>query len=101
NQNADGALALVTMSPQWEQAFAESLAGAGEEKHLAMAPSKLHEFITLVRDRFEAAAKDGEIPVLLCSPGTRLYVRQIVERFRAQTIVMSQAEIHPRAKLKT
>jgi flagellar biosynthesis protein FlhA len=28
-------------------------------------------------------------------------VRQIVERFRSQTVVMSQAEIHPRARLKT
>ena len=101
NQNAEGALALVSLSPQWEQAFTESLIGTGDDKHLAMAPSKLHEFITLVRDRFEAAAKEGEIPVLLTSPGIRPYVRQIVERFRAQTNVMSQAEIHPRAKLKT
>jgi flagellar biosynthesis protein FlhA len=101
NQNQDGSLALVTLSPQWEQAFAESLVGNNDDKHLAMAPSKLHEFITVVRDRFEAAAKEGEIPVLLCSPGVRPYVRQIVERFRAQTNVLSQAEIHPRAKLKT
>jgi flagellar biosynthesis protein FlhA len=28
-------------------------------------------------------------------------VRGIVERFPAQTAVMSQAEIHPRARLKT
>jgi flagellar biosynthesis protein FlhA len=28
-------------------------------------------------------------------------VRGIVERFRAQTPVLSQAEIHPRARLKT
>jgi flagellar biosynthesis protein FlhA len=101
SQNADGQLALVTLSPQWEQAFAESLVGGNDERHLAMAPSKLHEFITIVRERFEAAAKDGEIPVLLCSPGIRPYVRQIVERFRAQTSVLSQAEVHPRAKLKT
>ncbi len=101
HQNPDGVLPLVTLSPAWEQAFAESLISNGDEKQLAMAPSKLHEFITLVRDRFEAAAKEGEIPVLLTSPGIRPYVRQIVERFRAQTVVMSQAEIHPRAKLKT
>jgi flagellar biosynthesis protein FlhA len=101
NQNAEGVLALITLSPPWEQAFAESLSGTGEEKQLAMAPSKLHEFITLVRERFEAAAREGEIPILLCSPGIRPYVRQIIERFRAQTVVLSQAEIHPRAKLKT
>jgi len=28
-------------------------------------------------------------------------VRSIVERFRPQTVVMSQNEIHPKVKLKT
>jgi flagellar biosynthesis protein FlhA len=31
----------------------------------------------------------------------RPYVRSIVERFRPQTVVMSQNEIHPKARLKT
>ena len=33
--------------------------------------------------------------------GIRPFVRGIVERFRAQTPVLSQGEIHPRARLKT
>jgi flagellar biosynthesis protein FlhA len=101
NQNQDGVLPLVSLSPKWEQAFIEATIGQGDERHLAMAPSKLHEFIQSVRERFEEAARDGEIPVLLCSPQNRVFVRQIVERFRSQTVVMSQAEIHPRARLKT
>jgi flagellar biosynthesis protein FlhA len=101
NQNPGGMLPLITLSPRWESAFAESIVGQGEERTLAMAPSKLHEFIQGVRERFEEAARDGEIPVLLTSPGVRPFVRQIVERFRAQTVVMSQAEVHPRARLKT
>jgi flagellar biosynthesis protein FlhA len=39
--------------------------------------------------------------VLVTSSGARPFVRGIVERFRAQTPVLSQAEIHPRARLKT
>jgi len=35
------------------------------------------------------------------SASIRPFVRSIVERFRAQTPVLSQAEIHPRARLKT
>jgi len=66
-----------------------------------MQPSRLSEFITLVRERFEEAARDGEVPVLVTSPGVRPFVRSIVERFRAQTAVLSQSEIHPRARLKT
>ena len=96
-----GYLPLIALSPQWEQAFLESVVGEGEDRQLAMQPSKLQEFVGLVRDRFEAAAQDGEVPVLLTSPQNRPFVRSIVERFRAHTTVMSQSEIHPRVKLKT
>ncbi|MEM9122600.1 MAG: flagellar biosynthesis protein FlhA, partial [Pseudomonadota bacterium] len=101
NSGPSGTLPLVALSPQWEQAFAESLVGAGEEKQLAMAPTQLHEFINETRERFDEVAAQGEVPVLLTSPMIRPYVRSVVERFRPQTVVMSQGEIHPQARLKT
>ena len=97
----DGALPIVTLSPDWEHAFADSLTGPGEEKQLSLAPSKLQEFIRAVRETFDRAASAGETPVLLTGPLIRPYVRSIVERFRAQTVVMSQNEVHPKARLKT
>lgn len=101
NQGLDGALPIITLSPDWEQAFAESLVGQGEDRQLAMAPSKLQAFIREVRDTFERAAQAGEAAVLLTGPGIRPYVRSIIERFRGQTVVMSQNEVHPRIRLKT
>ncbi|WP_411288950.1 flagellar biosynthesis protein FlhA [Phenylobacterium sp.] len=97
----DGALPIVTLTPEWENAFAEALVGQGEDKQLALAPSRLQDFIRGVRETFERAALAGETPVLLTSPGIRPYVRSIIERFRGQTPVMSQNEVHPRARLKT
>jgi flagellar biosynthesis protein FlhA len=99
--SAAGYLPLIALSAKWEQNFAESIVGQGEERSLAMQPSRLSEFITLVRERFEDAAREGEAPVLVTSPAIRPFVRGIVERFRAQTSVLSQSEIHPRVRLKT
>ena len=96
-----GYLPLIALSAKWEQNFAESIIGTGDERSLAMQPSRLSEFITLVRERFEDAAREGEAPVLVTSPAIRPFVRGIVERFRAQTSVLSQSEIHPRVRLKT
>jgi flagellar biosynthesis protein FlhA len=101
NRADDGALPIITLSPDWEQAFAEALIGGGEEKQLALAPSKLQDFIRGVREAFDRAALAGEAAVLLTGPAIRPYVRSIVERFRGQTVVMSQNEIHPKARLKT
>lgn len=97
----DGIIPLVAMSGEWEQHFAESLSGQGEEKQLSMPPSQIQKFILRVRQVFEDQAARGESPVLLTSPGIRPYVRSIIERFRPSTVVISQNEIHPRAKIRT
>jgi flagellar biosynthesis protein FlhA len=101
NTTEQGFIPLVTLSPEWEQSFAESLIGQGDDRQLSMAPSKLQEFIGKVRQVFERHAMLGETPVLLTSPLARPFVRSIVERFRPTTSVMSQNEIHPKARIRT
>lgn len=101
NQTLGGVLPIVTLSPAWEQTFAEALVGERNERQLSLPPSKLHQFVADVRAAFERAAREGETPVLLTSPVIRPYVRSLVERFRAATAVMSQSEVHPKARLKS
>jgi len=96
-----GYIPLVTLSPEWETAFAESLTGPSEDRQLAMAPSRLGEFMQALRTVFDRAAQSGEAPVLLTSGGIRCHVRAIVERIRPATPVLAQAEIFPRARIRT
>jgi flagellar biosynthesis protein FlhA len=98
---AAGYIPLVTLSPEWEAAFAEALVGPPEDRQLAMAPSKLQEFMQKLRAAFEAASNGGDAAVLLTSGGIRSHVRAIVERIRPSTPVLAQAEIHPRARIRT
>jgi len=101
NTNEQGFIPLVTLSPMWEQRFAESLVGQTEDKQLAMPPSQLQEFIAAVRETFDKFAMMGESPALLTSPGIRPYVRSVIERFRPSTTVMSQNEVYAKARIKT
>ena len=96
-----GFIPLVTLSPEWEQSFGESVTAQGEERQLTMAPSRLQEFIAAVRQTFERHAMLGDSPVLLSSPGIRPFVRSIVERVQPSIVVMSQNEIYPKARIKT
>ena len=96
-----GFIPLITLSPDWEDAFAKSIVGDGEERQLSMAPTQMQGFINAVRQLFERHALMGEAPVLLTSPPARPFVRSIVERFRPSTVVLSQSEIHPKARIKT
>jgi flagellar biosynthesis protein FlhA len=98
---AGGYIPLVTLSPDWEAAFADSLVGPAEDRQLAMAPTKLGEFMQKFRSVFDTAAVTGDTPVLLTSGGIRFQVRAIVERIRPATPVLAQAEIFPRARIRT
>ncbi len=96
----DNLLPVMMLSPSWETAFAEAIVGQGDDRHLAMAPSKVSDFMTALRERFEAAGREGIAPVLVTSAYVRPYVRSVVERLRRDTPVFSQHEISPRIRLK-
>ncbi|MFV0623210.1 flagellar biosynthesis protein FlhA [Sphingomonas sp. ac-8] len=99
-QTRDGAIPIVTLSGEWDAAFAESIVGQGDDRQLAMAPSSLHAFIAAVRETLDRLATDGEIPCLLTNPSIRPFVRSIIERVRPSTVVLSQNEIHARARIR-
>ena len=99
HSDAEGVLKLVALSPEWETAFAESLVGPPDDRQLAMAPSRLGEFMRRFREVFDAHAHDS--PVLLTSAAIRAPVRAVVERIRPTTSVMAQSEIAARARIRT
>ena len=96
-----GYVPMIALSADWELAFAESLTGPPEDRQLSMEPSRLQSFMQRLREVCDGAAAAGEAPVLVCSAGIRAHVRAIVERLRPSTMVLSQAEIHPRARIRT
>ncbi|MFK7974331.1 MAG: flagellar biosynthesis protein FlhA [Rickettsiaceae bacterium] len=102
NTNNEGFIPIIALSPVWEKIFIESLVDDGSgEKQLSMPPSKLQEFVSKVKKSFDDQALKGYMPVLLTSAYTRPYIRAVVERFRPSTVVMSQNEIHYKAKIRT
>ncbi|MGH7210611.1 MAG: FHIPEP family type III secretion protein, partial [Acetobacteraceae bacterium] len=98
---AAGYIPIIPLSPEWETAFAEAMTGPPEDRQLAMAPTRLQEFMARVRTAFDAASGAGETAVLLSSASIRAPVRAVVERIRPNTPVLAQAEIHPRARIRT
>ena len=96
----DGTAPIVTLSAAWENEFADALIGENADRQLAMAPSKLQDFVTAALGRLEQAAQEGESAAIVTSAGLRPFVRSVIERVRPQTLVLSQNEIHPHTRLK-
>jgi flagellar biosynthesis protein FlhA len=101
NTGPAGYIPIVTLGPEWEADFADALVGPAEDRQLAMAPSRLTAFMQRLRAVLDAAAEAGEHPVLVASSAIRFHLRAIVERVRPATAVLTQAEISPRARIRT
>ena len=99
--NHDGFIPIVTLSQEWENAFIQHLVQDGDEKQLVMPPSQMQDFIARVKKIYDEQAMRGHIPILMTSGTVRPYVRSMLERFRPSTAVMSQNEIHFKAKIRT
>jgi flagellar biosynthesis protein FlhA len=95
-----GDVPLLTLGAEWEAAFSEALIGPAEERQLAMAPSRVNDFVQRLRTALDRAGAAGDAPALVCSGAIRGHVRAVVERFRPTTPVLAQAEIHPRARIR-
>jgi flagellar biosynthesis protein FlhA len=100
NADQNGQLTIFTLSPMWEQHFIESLIGDQENRQLAMQPTLIQDFISKVRQAYDRVAMMGETPALVTSASARPFVRSILERARPSTIIISQAEVHPKIKIR-
>jgi len=97
----DGHVQIISLSTGWEKEFSNALVADGEDRHLAMEPSKVQNFLRTVKDTFEKTMAAGGQPILLTAPSSRPYVRSVLERSMPTIPVLSQQELHPKIKIKT
>jgi len=99
NTGPGGYIPVVPLSAEWEASISDAVVASGDERQLAMAPSKLQEFIARLKKVLDSLP--GENPVIVCSSLIRPHVRLIVERARAATPVMAQQEIYAKARVRS
>ena len=97
----DGYITTLLLSPEWEREVGGAIIEEGDQRNFAMAPSRIQELIASTRARIAEAAAKGDWPAVLTSAAARPFVRHLVERINPTIAVISHAEVHQRAKLRT
>jgi flagellar biosynthesis protein FlhA len=84
--NDQGELAVITLSPQWEERLNQSMVRGDSGSYLAL---DAKTFETLVKSVTEVCQKTMAPQwTLLCSSGLRFHLRKLVERFLPQLAVI-------------
>lgn len=90
---SNNSLAILSLSPEIEQLFQESLQATDHGTYLTMDPNTAQRVIQTINRNYEESILSEGQPVLLTSPLIRPHLAQLLTRFIPTLPVISQAEI--------
>ncbi|UTR10850.1 flagellar biosynthesis protein FlhA [Evansella sp. LMS18] len=88
-------LYVMTVSGAVEKALADAVQQTEHGSFLNLAPDTAQSIVESVMREAERMQETGHMPLILCSPAVRLYVRQLIERYLPQVPVLSYNELEP------
>src|SRR5690625_406912 len=93
--NNEKSLRVITVAGEVEQMIADHVQQTEHGNYLALEPEIQQRIINSVTEKIEAASLQSENPIILCSPTIRMYLKQLLDRFFPEVIVLSYNELEP------
>jgi flagellar biosynthesis protein FlhA len=89
----DGQIHVIAVDGQMEEHFRGQIQQVDGDFHLGIAPDIAEGFLGHMEQRMNEMSGHGLMPVLLVSPELRRPVRNLLERFMPQVMVISHKEV--------
>jgi len=99
--NDDMSLKVITVSGKVEKLIAENIQQTEHGNYLSLNPESQQEIIKNTHEQVEKLALQEETAIILCSPAVRMYVKQLLDRFLPQVVVLSYNELEPSVQVQS
>ncbi|WP_077621948.1 flagellar biosynthesis protein FlhA [Sediminibacillus massiliensis] len=99
--NQDGMLKVITISSEVEQKIAENIQQTEHGSYLTLDPESQQAIVRSVSEKVDQLSLQEEIPIILCAPSIRMYVKQLLDRFLPQVVVLSYNELEPNLEVQS
>ncbi|WP_156289080.1 flagellar biosynthesis protein FlhA [Oceanobacillus salinisoli] len=97
----DMSLSVVTVSGKVEKLIAEHVKQTEHGNYLSLDPEAQQTIISSVHEETEKLALQEETAIVLCSPAIRMYLKQLLDRFLPQVVVLSYNELEPNVQVQS
>jgi flagellar biosynthesis protein FlhA len=94
-------LYVITTSGSLEKKIAEGVQQSEHGNFLALDPNDSQGIIDAVLYEVERMSEMGQMPILLCSPAVRIYIRNLLERYLPHVPVLSYNELEPTIEVQS
>ncbi|WP_047984866.1 flagellar biosynthesis protein FlhA [Ornithinibacillus californiensis] len=99
--NQDNSLKVITVSGKIEKMIAESIQSTEHGNYLALDPESQQIIIKSINEEVEKLTLQEENAIILCSPAIRMYLKQLLDRFLPQVVVLSYNELEPTVQVQS
>ncbi|WP_371371246.1 flagellar biosynthesis protein FlhA [Sporomusa aerivorans] len=96
----NNALTCLTVDPQLENTIVNSVQRTEQGSYVALDPQTVQNIIKNLSNELPKLTNMGYQPVILTSPGARLYFRKLTERVAPNLTVLSYAELDPKIEVQ-
>jgi len=97
----DMSLNVITVTGKVEKLIAEGIQQTEHGNYLSLDPSVQQEIVKVIHQEVEKVSLQEEVIVLLCSPAIRMYLKQLLDRFLPQVVVLSYNELEPSVQVQS
>lgn len=94
-------LKVVTVSGKVEKMIAESIQQTEHGSYLSLDPDSQQVIFKSVTEKVEQLSLQEETPIILCSPAVRMYLKQLLDRFIPNVVVLSYNELEPNIEIQS
>lgn len=92
-KDSNGTMTVVVMSPEIEDSISQSIQHTEYESFVSPDPTAVQKIVANLQRHITTFGERGLQPIVLCSPNTRIHVRNILEKFFPHIVVLSHNEI--------
>ncbi|MFT8323343.1 MAG: flagellar biosynthesis protein FlhA, partial [Bacillus sp. (in: firmicutes)] len=100
SSNGDS-LKVVTLSGKVEKLIADNIQQTEHGNYLAIDPAMSQSVLENLASQVEQLSVMEQIPIVLCSPAVRMYIRQLTERYFPQIPILSYNELEANVEVQS
>ncbi|WP_027937578.1 flagellar biosynthesis protein FlhA [Anaeroarcus burkinensis] len=98
---SNGTLVCLAVDQELEQLILAGVQRSEQGSFVALEPQTLQALVNCLGKELPKLTEIGYQPIVLVSPGCRLYFRKLTERVAENLIILSYAELEPNVQIQT
>lgn len=97
----ENALKVITVSGKVEKMVADSVQQTEHGNYLSMDPNETQEILSSLASKLEDLTLMDQVPIVICSPAVRMYIRQLTERYFPNVPILSYNELEADVEIQS